>query len=374
MKVLVVFGTRPEAIKLAPVIKQLSKHSSFNTKICVTAQHRSMLDQVLSLYNIRPHFDLNIMVDNQSLTTIVYQVMQGLDHVLEQFKPDWVLVQGDTNTTFATSLSAFYKKIDVAHVEAGLRTYHIHSPWPEEANRQLTSRIASLHFAPTIAAQKNLLAEGVIEETTIVTGNTVIDALLETVDYLKSNINFASMLEKKFSFLDPSRKLILVTSHRRENFGHRLQQLCKALLKLSLRHDIQIVFPVHLNPNIRDIVNELLSETKNIYLLEPQDYLPFVYLMMQSYCILTDSGGIQEEAPSLGKPVLVVRDTTERSEGIRAGTAKLVGTDTITIVKQIEELLDDRKLYETMSTAINPYGDGMAAQRIVERLAYECKI
>ncbi|HLB42242.1 MAG TPA: UDP-N-acetylglucosamine 2-epimerase (non-hydrolyzing) [Gammaproteobacteria bacterium] len=374
MKILVVFGTRPEAIKMAPVIKKLSNYSSFNTKICVTAQHRSMLDQVLSLYNIFPHYDLNIMSANQSLTNIIYHVMNGLEDVFVRFKPDWVLVQGDTNTTFAASLAAFYKKIYVGHIEAGLRTHQIYSPWPEEVNRQLTSRIANLHFAPTIAAQRNLVLEGVIEEKIIVTGNTVIDALMETVNYIASDIEITFKMNKQFPFLEDSRKLILVTSHRRENFGEGLQQICHALLNLSLRGDVQIVYPVHLNPNIQEPVSKLLSGRKNIYLLEPQDYLPFVYLMMKSYLILTDSGGIQEEAPSLGKPVLVVRDTTERPEGIKAGTAKLVGTDAFTIINKVEELLDDNELYETMSTAINPYGDGKAAQRIVERLQYECKI
>src|SRR3990167_218136 len=374
MKILVVFGTRPEAIKMAPVIKKLSNYSSFNTKICVTAQHRSMLDQVLSLYNIFPHYDLNIMSANQSLTNIIYHVMNGLEDVFVRFKPDWVLVQGDTNTTFAASLAAFYKKIYVGHIEAGLRTHQIYSPWPEEVNRQLTSRIANLHFAPTIAAQRNLVLEGVIEEKIIVTGNTVIDALMETVNYIASDIEITFKMNKQFPFLEDSRKLILVTSHRRENFGEGLQQICHALLNLSLRGDVQIVYPVHLNPNIRTPVNKLLSGIKNIYLLEPQDYLPFVYLMMKSYLILTDSGGIQEEAPSLGKPVLVIRDTTERFEGIKAGTTKLVGTDEHTIIKKVGELLDDKELYETMSTAINPYGDGKAAQRIVERLEYEGKV
>ena len=374
MKILVVFGTRPEAIKMAPVIKKLSKHSSFNTQICVTAQHRSMLDQVLSLYNILPHYDLNIMSANQRLADIIYHVMDGLDNVFTQFKPDWVLVQGDTNTAFAASLAAYYKKISVGHIEAGLRTNQIYSPWPEEVNRQLTARIANLHFAPTVKAQENLLIEGIKEEKIVVTGNTVIDALMETVNYLSSDIDIIFKMNKQFSFLDNSQKLILVTSHRRENLGERLQQICHALVNLSLRKDVQIVYPVHLNPNIQIPVKQLLGNRKNIYLLEPQDYLPFVYLMMKSYLILTDSGGIQEEAPSLGKPVLVLRDTTERMEGVQAGTTKLIGTDEFTIINKVEELLDDNELYETMSTAVNPYGDGKAAQRIVERLQYACKI
>lgn len=374
MKVLVVFGTRPEAIKMAPVIKALSRYPSFETRICVTAQHRSMLDQVLALFNIVPHYDLNIMGVNQTLTSITHNVMNGLEAVFVQFKPDWVLVQGDTSTTFAASLAAFYQKISVAHVEAGLRTRHIYSPWPEEINRQLTSRIANLHFAPTAEAQKNLLAESVPKETISITGNTVIDALIETVDYIQSNQEIALKIGKQFSFLDKKRKLILVTSHRRENFGDGLKHVCRALLRLSQRDDVQIVYPVHLNPNIREPVNELLSNKKNINLFDPQDYLPFVYLMMQSYLILTDSGGIQEEAPSLGKPVLVARDTTERPEGIIAGTAKLVGTEESMITQYIEELLDNNSIYQKMSTASNPYGDGKAGQRIVERLQHECRI
>lgn len=368
MKVLAVFGTRPEAIKMAPVIKALNQNSAFEVKICVTGQHRSMLDQVLSLYNISPHYDFNIMSTNQSLTGILSHVMNGLDAVFTQFSPDWVLVQGDTSTTFAASLAAFYKKIFVAHIEAGLRTRHIYSPWPEEINRQLTSRIANLHFAPTIQAKNNLIEESVAEDKISVTGNTVIDALLETVNYINSNQDVAMKIAKQFPFLDDKRKLILVTSHRRENWGEGLQQFCDALLHLSLRKDVQIIYPVHLNPNVLEPVQKLLAKQKNIYLLTPQDYVPFVYLMTKSYLILTDSGGIQEEAPSLGKPVLVARDTTERPEGIIAGTAKLIGTCTAKIIKHIEDLLDDATLYEKMSMAASPYGDGKAALRIVERL------
>lgn len=374
MKVLVVFGTRPEAIKMAPVISELSKNPTFETKICVTAQHRSMLDQVLLLYNIAPHYDLNIMTANQTLTNIMSNAMNGLENVLSDFHPDWVLVQGDTSTTFAASLAAFYKKIFVAHIEAGLRTHQIYSPWPEEVNRQLTTRIANLHFPPTVQAKKNLLAEGVSEEKITVTGNTVIDALIETVNIVNSNIEIRKQMQLQFPFLDKNRKLILVTSHRRENFGEGLLQVCHALLQLSLRDDVQIVYPVHLNPNISEPVNKLLANQKNIYLLSPQEYLPFVYLMMQSHLILTDSGGIQEEAPSLGKPVLVVRNTTERTEGITAGTAILVGTNEIAIIKHAEKLLDNSDFYNKMSSAINPYGDGKAAQRIVERLQHECRI
>lgn len=374
MKILAVFGTRPEAIKMAPIVKLLSKNSNFETQICVTAQHRSMLDQVLALFQITPDYDLNMMVSNQSLSSIVYNVLNGLDEILSHFQPHWVLVQGDTSTTFAASLAAFYKKINVGHIEAGLRTYEIYSPWPEEVNRQLTSRIASLHFAPTEQAQNNLLKEGIVKEKIMITGNTIIDALMTTVDFIQNNEDLVETFHKQFPFLDSNKKLILVTSHRRENLGNGLQQICQALLKLSNRSDVQIVYPVHLNPNIIKPVNKILGTQKNIYLLKPQDYLPFVFLMMKSYLILTDSGGIQEEAPSLGKPILVARDTTERPEGIRDGTAKLIGTDARTIVKMIEALLDDKTLYATMSSAINPYGDGKAAQRIVERLRHECKI
>lgn len=283
-------------------------------------------------------------------------------------------MQGDTNTTFAASLAAFYNKIFVAHIEAGLRTHQIYSPFPEEINRQLTSRIANLHFAPTVLAQQNLLDEGISQHKIMVTGNTVIDALVEAVNYINANPIVATKIGEKFSFLKASKKLILVTSHRRENFGDALRQVCSALLHLSTRDDIQIVYPVHLNPNIRGPVNELLAKQKNIYLLDPQDYLPFIYLMIHSYLILTDSGGIQEEGPALGKPVLVVRDNTERPEGLKAGTTKLIGTNDAVIIKNIENLLDESAAYEIMSTASNPYGDGKSAERISERLQHECCI
>ncbi len=374
IKVLLVFGTRPEAIKMAPVIKALLKNSSFETKVCVTGQHRSMLDQVLSLYNITPDYDLNIMSTNQTLSDITQLTMQGLEKVFNEFKANWVIVQGDTNTTFAASLAAFYRKISVAHVEAGLRTNNIYSPWPEEINRQLTSRIATLHFPPTPIAQNNLLAEGIPVTKMLVTGNTVIDALLETVAHLESN---HALLEKHaalFSFLDPRKKLLLITSHRRENFGGSIQQICRALLRLAARGDVQVVYPVHLNPNIFDPVNGILGQQENIFLIPPQDYLPFVYLMLKSYLILTDSGGVQEEAPTLGKPVLVVRDTTERPEGIQAGTCLLVGTGEDDIVNKVEEFLEQKTLYEQMCAASNPYGDGKASQRIVERLQHESSL
>jgi len=373
MKVLAVFGTRPEAIKMAPVIKSMINVPAFETKICVTGQHRSMLDQVLSFYHIVPDYDLNIMASNQTLTSITNHAMQGLERVFATFHPDWVLVQGDTSTTFAASLAAFYKQISVAHIEAGLRTRNLYSPWPEEINRQLTTRIASLHFAPTEEAKQNLLAESVTPDNILVTGNTVIDALLETVKYIETHPEVARRMQSQFPFLDDKRKLILITSHRRENFGAGLQHVCEALLQLAERDDVQIIYPVHLNPNVAGPVNQLLMNKENIYLIEPQEYLAFVYLMMKAYVILTDSGGVQEEAPSLGKPVLVARDTTERPEGIKAGTAKLIGTDTQTIVNDVEELLSGGELYRSMSTAVNPYGDGKAAQRIVERLQREFK-
>jgi UDP-N-acetylglucosamine 2-epimerase (non-hydrolysing) len=374
IKILTVFGTRPEAIKMAPVIKAFAAHSLFQVKVCVTAQHRAMLDQVLSLYNIIPDYDLNIMATNQTLSGITQMTLQGLEKVFRDYPADWVLVQGDTSTTFAAALAAFYHKIPVAHIEAGLRTGNRYSPWPEEVNRQLTSRLTTLHFPPTSGAQQNLLAEGIIEKTTLVTGNTVIDALLEAVQLLESNQALTDKIAAAFPFLDTRKKLLLMTSHRRENFGASLQQICQAILCLAQREDVQIVYPVHLNPNIAVIVDKTLRDKKNIYLLPPQDYLPFVYLMMRSYLILTDSGGVQEEAPSLGKPVLVVRDTTERPEGVAAGTARLIGTDEMAIVKNVEEFLEKIELYEIMCAASNPYGDGKASQRIVERLVDESSI
>jgi UDP-N-acetylglucosamine 2-epimerase (non-hydrolysing) len=374
IKVVTVFGTRPEAIKMAPVIKALAKHPAFEIKVCVTGQHRTMLDQVLSLYQIVPDYDLDIMSTNQTLSSITQLTMQGLEKFFEQYSANWVIVQGDTNTTFAASLAAFYKKIPVAHVEAGLRTQNIYSPWPEEINRQLTGRIASLHFPPTVGAQQNLLKEGIPASKTLVTGNTVIDALFEAVDYLKCNDALTKTIADSFPFLDPEKKLLLMTSHRRENFGESLEHICRAMLRLAERDDVQIVYPVHLNPNISKPVNKMLGNAKNIFLLPPQDYLPFLYLMMQSYLVLTDSGGVQEEAPSLGKPVLVVRDTTERPEGIAAGTARLIGTHENNIVKNVEEFMDKNELYEIMRSASNPYGDGQASKRIVERLLHESSV
>lgn len=374
IKIVTVFGTRPEAIKMAPVIKALKKIPAFEIKVCVTGQHRAMLDQVLSLFNITPDYDLNIMSANQTLSDITQATMRGLEKIFEQYPADWVLVQGDTNTTFAASLAAFYKKIPVAHIEAGLRTQDIYSPWPEEINRQLTGRIAKLHFPPTSGAQQNLLNEGIPESRMLITGNTGIDALLESVAHINANNELLRKFEQLFPFIDSSKKLLLMTMHRRENFGSSVEQICRAMLRLAQRDDVQIIYPVHPNPNVLAPVNKLLGKTSNIHLLTPQDYLPFIYLMMQSYLILTDSGGVQEEAPSLGKPILVVRDTTERPEGVAAGTARLIGTDEDNIVKNVEEFMDKNELYGIMRAASNPYGDGKASQRIVERLLHESNI
>ena len=374
IKMVTVFGTRPEAIKMAPVIKALARHPAIEIKVCVTGQHRAMLDQVLSLYQIKPDFDLNIMAANQTLTSITQATLQGLEKTFQDYPADWVIVQGDTSSTFAAALAAFYKKIPVAHIEAGLRTNNLYSPWPEEINRQLTSRIASLHFPPTIGAQENLLQEGIAAAKMVVTGNTVIDALFATVDHIQNNPAVNASLAQTFPFLDPGKKLLLLTAHRRENFGDNITQICVSIKRLARREDVQIVYPVHPNPNIAEPVNKILGNTTNVYLVPPQDYLPFVYLMMHAYLILTDSGGVQEEAPSLGIPVLVVRDTTERLEGITAGTARLIGTQADNIVKIVEDFMDKKELYEIMRAASNPYGDGQASQRIVERLLHESNV
>jgi UDP-N-acetylglucosamine 2-epimerase (non-hydrolysing) len=374
LKVVTVFGTRPEAIKMAPVIKALQKNSAIEIKVCVTGQHRAMLDQVLSLYDIVPDYDLNIMSTNQTLTGITQLTLQGLENIFQEYPADWVIVQGDTSTTFAAALAAFYKKIPVAHVEAGLRTQNIYSPWPEEVNRQLTGRIATLHFPPTAGAHENLLKEGVSPDKMLITGNTVIDALLATVAHIKANPEIALSLVQQFPYINPDKKLLLMTSHRRENFGNSIEQICHAMLQLAKRDDVQIIYPVHPNPNIAGPVGKFLGNVKNIFLIEPQDYLPFVYLMMQSYLIVTDSGGVQEEAPSLGIPVLVVRETTERPEGVAAGTARLIGTDAENIIKNVEEFMDKKELYGIMRSASNPYGDGKASHRIVERLLHESNL
>jgi len=370
-KVLVVFGTRPEAIKMAPLAKALINDSYFEAKVCVTAQHREMLDQVLGLFEIQPDFDLNLMKSGQSLTDITSRVLDGLDKVMDEWTPDIVLVHGDTTTTFSASLAAFYKKINVGHVEAGLRTYDLYSPWPEEANRQLTGVLANHHFAPTDSSKNNLLKEGKSESSIFVTGNTVIDSLLWVSKKLETKRELESELSNQFSFLDNSKKLILVTGHRRENFGEGFLQICKGLNELASRPDVQIVYPVHLNPNVQEPVNDILGGNENVFLIEPQEYLPFIYLMTKSYFIITDSGGIQEEAPSLGKPVLVMRDTTERPEAVSAGTVKLVGANAKNIVETATMLLDSFEQYEFMSKAHNPYGDGEASKRILEVLKYE---
>lgn len=369
-KILSVFGTRPEAIKMAPVVKLLAEQEGeFQSKVCVTAQHRQMLDQVLDLFCISPDYDLNIMKSDQSLTNVTCRVLAGLEPILQEFKPDIVLVHGDTTTALAAGLAAFYKKIDVGHVEAGLRTGNLYSPWPEEMNRKVTGAICRYHFSPTAVSRQNLLSEGVDDQSIFVTGNTVIDALLEIVGRLKSNSTLQRAMNDKFSFLDFNKRMVLVTGHRRENFGRGFESICQSLICLATEYpDVEICYPVHLNPNVLVPVRNLLSDIKNIHLIEPQDYLPFVYLMNRSYLILTDSGGVQEEAPGLGRPVLVMRDTTERPEAVRAGTVKLVGTDYNSIVDNVSRLLNDHDSYEVMAQAINPYGDGRASERIVEAL------
>lgn len=370
-RVLSVFGTRPEAIKMAPVVRALAEASDIDGRVCVTAQHREMLDQVLALFQIVPDYDLNLMRHGQGLDDITAGVLQALSPVMEEFQPQLVLVHGDTTTTLAASLAAYYKKIPVGHVEAGLRTGNIWSPWPEEINRKVAGAITRLHFAPTEQSKLNLLAEGVLEGHVTVTGNTVIDALLDVIAMLEKD---SAAFEQQFH-LDAGKRLILVTGHRRESFGDGFQRICEALGELAARPDVEIVYPVHLNPNVKGPVEEKLSGFANVHLIAPQDYLPFVYLMSRADMILTDSGGVQEEAPSLGKPVLVMRDTTERPEAVTAGTVKLVGTDAALIVSEVSRLLDDAAAYEEMSFAHNPYGDGQAAQRILNTIrAYAAEI
>ena len=369
IKVLTVFGTRPEAIKMAPLALQIAQTDGIEAKVCVTAQHREMLDQVLTLFELTPDFDLNIMQPGQGLTDITSNILHGLKKVLESTQPDIVLVHGDTATTFATSLAAYYQQIPVAHIEAGLRTGDLYSPWPEEANRKLTGAITTYHFAPTKNSQQNLLKEAVSPNNVFVTGNTVIDALLKVSDKLNQDADLNAAMQQRFDFLDPRKKLILVTGHRRESFGGGFERICQALAQTAKNHpDCQILYPVHLNPNVQEPVKRLLSAIDNIQLIEPQDYLPFVYLMNQAHVILTDSGGIQEEAPSLGKPVLVMRETTERPEAVKAGTVKLVGTDPKKITAELDQLLTDHQAYQVMSYAHNPYGDGKACQRIIQTL------
>jgi len=369
MKVLTVFGTRPEAIKMAPLVLALEQDERFDSRVCVTAQHREMLDQVLELFKIVPDYDLNLMKPGQDLTDITCGVLQGVKTVVADFKPDIVLVHGDTSTTLSATLASYYGQTAVGHVEAGLRTGNIYSPWPEEGNRKLTGAIASLHFAPTVGSEQNLLSEGVSKQSITVTGNTVIDALLKVIDKLEVDVELNAKLAAQFADFDPSRRSVLITGHRRESFGGGFERICQSIRDLAERFgDVDFIYPVHLNPNVREPVNRLLREHDNIKLIEPLDYLPFVYLMNQASIILTDSGGIQEEAPSLGKPVLVMRDTTERPEAVDAGTVKLVGTDVDLIVSSVSRLLTDQVEYETMSRAHNPYGDGKACSRILETL------
>jgi UDP-N-acetylglucosamine 2-epimerase (non-hydrolysing) len=365
-KILIVFGTRPEAIKMAPVIKELEKYPfAFQPTVCVTAQHREMLDQVLELFNIIPDFDLNIMQENQTLCDLTGNALSAIEKVLIKVKPDWVIVQGDTTTTMVASLAAFYRKIRVGHIEAGLRTRNKYSPFPEEVNRRMTSIIADLHFAPTKRARQVLLGEGIPDDNIFVTGNTVIDALMRIRQEIRHNPpdipGIKSAIKKK--------KLVLVTGHRRESFGEGFEQICLALKDLILKHkDICIIYPVHLNPNVKEPAYRILGNLERIYLIEPLSYASFVWLMDNAYLILTDSGGIQEEAPSLGKPVLVMREVTERMEGVEAGCVSLVGVDTDRIVEGVSNLLSDENLYKRMSHSRNPYGDGKAAERIVEAL------
>lgn len=364
-KILVVFGTRPEAIKMAPVIKALQAEPTLDLTVCVTAQHRRMLDQVLELFEIVPDYDLDLMRSNQDLTDVTTQVLAGMRNVLRTVSPDRILVHGDTTTTLAATIAAYYARVPVGHVEAGLRTGNIYAPWPEEVNRKLVAGIADLNFAPTSTARENLLREGVPQDRIIVTGNTVIDALNWVARLLDASPDRERELASRFSYLDDRRKLILVTGHRRESFGEGFEQICRAIRRLAERGDVQVVYPVHLNPNVQEPVSRMLGDVEGVHLIEPQDYLPFVYLMRRSFMILTDSGGIQEEAPALGKPVLVMRETTERPEAVEAGTAKLVGANSERIVLHATRLLDVESAYLEMALAHNPYGDGLASGRIL---------
>lgn len=373
-KILIVYGTRPEAIKMAPLVKEFQKYpTDFETKVCVTAQHREMLDQVLELFEIVPDYDLDIMKPGQDLYDLTSNVLLGLKPVLADFNPDIVFVHGDTSTTFATALAAFYQQIHVAHIEAGLRTGNIYSPWPEEANRQLTTQITTYHFAPTQTSRENLLRENVNDAFITVTGNTVIDALFLALNKIKSNKQLETDIIEYLAALGyqmcEDKKIILVTGHRRENHGQGFINICNALREIALKNpEIDIVYPVHLNPNVQKPVKELLSGIDNVYLIEPLQYEQFITMMDRSFFIITDSGGVQEEAPSLGKPVLVMRDTTERPEALEAGTVRLVGTNTKLIIDEAQKLIDDPVVYEAMSRASNPYGDGHACEKVVEFL------
>lgn len=378
---MLVFGTRPEAIKMAPLVKEFQMHpDQFQTLVCVTGQHREMLDQVLSIFAIEPDFDLNIMKQGQDLYDVTARVLLGLRDVFKEVHPDIVLVHGDTSTSTTAALAAFYQQIPVGHVEAGLRTYDVYSPWPEEMNRQITGRIATYHFAPTSLSRQNLLGEGVKEDRILITGNTVIDALYWVVNKIKGNRELDAELEHVLKIsgydihrLDNGKKLVLITGHRRENFGDGFISMCKAIKALTEKYpEVDFVYPMHLNPNVRKPIHEVfgddLSTLDNMFFIEPLEYLSFVYLMEKATIVLTDSGGIQEEAPGLGKPVLVMRDTTERPEALEAGTVKLVGTDYDKIISEVSMLLDDTEYYEAMSKAVNPYGDGLACERIIEKL------
>ncbi|APW66143.1 UDP-N-acetylglucosamine 2-epimerase (non-hydrolyzing) [Poseidonibacter parvus] len=375
-KVLLVFGTRPEAIKMAPLVKAFEKDANVESRVCVTAQHREMLDQVLDMFDITPDYDLDLMKPGQDLYDITANVLLGLKDILRDFKPDVVLVHGDTTTTSASSLAAFYEKVKVGHVEAGLRTGDIYSPWPEEANRQITGVLANYHFAPTSTSADNLKKENKDPKNIIVTGNTVIDALFLAIDKIENDSELRTKIETSINSqykINEDKKLILVTGHRRENHGQGFINICEALKTLAVNNPtIDIVYPVHLNPNVQKPVKEILSDVSNVYLIDPLQYEQFIYMMNKSYFIITDSGGVQEEAPSLGKPVLVMRDTTERPEAVDAGTVKLVGTNTKAIIEEAQKLLDDKSEYNKMSKAHNPYGDGKACERIVEFIK-ECK-
>jgi UDP-N-acetylglucosamine 2-epimerase (non-hydrolysing) len=369
LKVLSVFGTRPEAIKMAPLVNLLKQDPAIESRVCVTGQHREMLDQVLKLFHIVPEYDLAIMKAGQDLYDVSTSILLNIKPVLRDFQPDIVLVHGDTSTTFAAALACYYEKTAVGHVEAGLRTGNIYSPWPEEANRRLTGAITTLHFAPTSTSEQNLLSENVDPAKVFVTGNTVIDALHQVVAKIDADKALSAEFASRFPYGADGRRLILVTGHRRESFGSGFENICAALKTIAERFpDADVVYPVHLNPNVREPVFRLLSNSPNVHLIEPQDYLPFVYLMSRSYLVLTDSGGIQEEAPSLGKPVLVMRDTTERPEAVAAGTVKLVGTDEAVIVSEVCKLMTDSQYYQSMSFAHNPYGDGQACLRITDAI------
>ena len=365
-KVMVVFGTRPEAIKMAPVVKACKARPELEVKVCVTAQHRQMLDQVMEIFGLSADFDLNVMAPNQTLGDVTCKVLKGMDGVFEQWKPDMVLVQGDTTTVMAAALAAFYHKIEVGHVEAGLRTGNIYSPWPEEMNRLIAGCLATQHYAPTPRSRDNLLKENKDPGTVFVTGNTVIDALHDAVAIMDGDSALTSKLEAEFPFLDASKRLVLVTGHRRENFGEGFIHICNAIDSVAKRPDVQVVYPMHMNPNVRKPVTDILGHLGNVHLIEPLDYLSFLYMMRKSYLIMTDSGGVQEEAPSLGKPVIVMRDTTERPEAVEAGTVILAGTETEAMASAAERLLDDSDFYHRMAHAVNPYGDGKASARIAE--------